>query len=149
MAMTSHILLSSVDDCFPVTMSKKCVEQILRQYLRLDSFLVSDAIDMHALRGSIVERAENCWNAGIDAICYCSGKYEDMYNICHQKRFLTEKAQIRFAIIKKIIHNKREKINVSEIKAAYLERFKNQIGKRYMYDATEVLHKMLEKGAKL
>ena len=149
MAMTSHILLSSIDDSFPVTMSKKCIEQILRQYLGLDSFFVSDAIDMHALRGSIAERAENCWDAGIDAICYCSGKYDDMYNICHQKRFMTEKAQIRFAIIKKIIHNKPEKVNVSEIKAAYLKRFKNQIGKRYMYDATEVLHQMLEKGAKL
>jgi len=146
LAMTSHIMLKDFDNQYPVTMSKKCITEILRNYLKLESLLISDAIDMHALKGSISERAENCWNAGIDIVCYCSGKTEDIYNICQQKRFMTEKAQIRFAIIKKIIHNIPKDINISEADRLYLQKFHKEMHKEYAYDATEVLNQMLAKG---
>ena len=149
LAMTAHVLLKDIDNQFPVTMSKICIEKIIRGYLGCKSFLISDAIDMHALKGSVVERAENCWNAGIDAICYCFGKYDEMYQICHQKRFMTEKAQNRFANIKKIIHNTPKDIKTSALEKMYSQEFQGKRAQTYAYDATEVLHQMLKKGEKI
>ena len=146
MVMTSHIILEAIDKKNPVTMSKKCVANLLRKHLGLEGFLISDAIEMRALKGSISEKAENCWNAGLDAICYCTGKYEDLYNICQIKRFLTEKSEIRFANIKKIIHNIPRKVNTSELKIAYYNKFQDKLNEIYAYDATEVLNQMTSKG---
>lgn len=146
LAMTAHVILNYIDEDYPVTMSKKCIEEILRGYLGLQSFLISDALEMKSLKGTITEKAQNCWDAGIDAVCYCSGQYADLYNICTQKRFLTEKAQIRFAKIKKIIHNTPQEINTSDLEKKYIRKFQEKLNREYLYDATEVLHHMLEKG---
>jgi len=146
LAMTAHIRLNTIDNEFPVTMSEKCVREVLRGFLGLKSFLISDALEMKSLKGTMGEKALNCWNAGIDAICYCSGQYSDLYDICQQKRFLTEKAQIRFANIKKIIHNTSQEINTSELEKLYMQKFQDKLNRKYTYDATEVLHQMLEKG---
>jgi len=143
MAMTAHILLKDIDNVYPITMSKKGITEIIRNYLEYDGFLISDAIDMHALKGNISERTQNCLDAGIDAVCYCGGKYEDLYNICQQKRFMTEKTQIRFANIKKVIHNTTKKIDTESM---YIQKFQNELNKQYEYDATEVLNQMLKKG---
>lgn len=146
LAMTSHILLAAVDDSFPVTMSKKCVSEIIRGYLEFDGFLLSDALDMHALKGTIREKAYKSWEAGIDAVCYCGAKEEDMFEICQEKRFLTEKSLIRFAKIKKVIHNTPKQNDISGLRKIYESEFGKISNMEYLYDATEVLHKMLEKG---
>ena len=146
MAMTSHVLLKNIDSVYPVTMSKKAIKSIIRNYLDFDGFLISDAIDMRALKGNMSEKVSLCLSAGIDAICYCSGQYKDLYDICREKRFMTEKAQIRFANIKKVIHNTKKEIDTSDVEMLYLQKFKNKLNEIYKYDATEVLQKMLEKG---
>lgn len=144
--MSSHIVLKSIDKEYPVTMSKKCIEDFIRGYLGLKGFLLSDAIDMHALKGTIAEKAEKSLNAGIDAICYCSGKYEDLYNICQLQMFMSEKSLIRFAKIEKIINNTKKCTNISYLRSLYKNKFKDKLDKNYLYDATEVLHQMLTKG---
>ena len=146
--MTSHIILRALDDKNPVTMSEKCIKEILHGYLGLKGLLISDAIDMHALKGSIIERAENSWKAGMDIICYCSGIYEDMYNICNLKRFMSENALIKFANIEKIIHNNKKDIDISHAKQLYQTEFEGKLEVNYMYDATEVLNQMLKTGRK-
>ncbi|MBO5038019.1 MAG: glycoside hydrolase family 3 protein [Alphaproteobacteria bacterium] len=146
LAMTSHVLLSSFDKHLPVTISEKCVSEIIRGYLEFDGFLLSDAIDMHALKGTIREKAQKSWNAGLDAVCYCGAKAEDMYELCQEKRFLTEKSLIRFAKIKKIIHNTPKTKDISDLRQIYDSEFQKMSNEEYLYDATEVLHKMLEKG---
>ena len=146
MIMTAHIKLNTIDNQYPITMSKKGIDSLLRKHLSLKNFLISDAIDMRALPGSMVEKAINCWDAGIDAICYCGGQYNHLYDICQTKRFLTEKAEIRFANIKKVIHNKPQLVDISEQQTAYYQKFKDVLNKTYAYDATEVLNQMLLKG---
>lgn len=146
LAMTSHIRLNAFDTQNPVTLSKKCISEFLRGFLEYDGLLISDAIDMHALTGSIEEKMQNSLNAGVDVISYCAGKYEDLYNICQTKRFMTEKTLIRFAKIKKIIHNIPEKVNISVLKKLYRQEFGEGLNKKYAYDATEILHQMLKKG---
>lgn len=144
--MSSHIVLKSIDREFPVTMSNKCIKELLRGYLGLNGLLISDAIDMHALKGTISERAERSLDAGIDAICYCSGKYADLYNICNLKRFMSEKSLIRFANIEKIINNTKKGTNIAHLRKLYQNEFEGKLDVDYMYDATEVLHKMLKQG---
>ena len=146
LVMTSHIILKTLDAKNPVTMSKTCINQLLRGYLGLKGLLISDAIDMHALKGSIAERAENSWNAGMDIICYCSGIYADMQNICKLKRFMSENALIKFANIENIIHNNKKDIDISHTLRLYQAEFEGKMEVNYMYDATEVLNQMLEKG---
>ena len=146
MLMTAHIKLNAIDDRFPVTMSKKGIKELLRKHLGLENFLISDAIEMRSLKGTILEKAENCWNSGLDAICYCAGQYENLYDICHMKRFLTEKSEIRFANIQKVIHTKPQFTDVSMQQKAYYNKFQDKLNETYAYDATEVLNKMLSKG---
>lgn len=148
LGMTSHILLKSIDENTPVSMSKKIISEVIRGYLEFDSFLITDAIDMHALPGTMVEKTRKCLDAGVDAICYCAGKYEVMQNICKEQRFLTEKSLIRFAKIKNIIHNVPKCIDMVDIKKRYDTKFQNVLNVEYSYDATEVLHQMLKKGEK-
>lgn len=146
MAMTSHVVLKSLDDKYPVTLSQKIISNLIRGYLDYKGFLISDAIDMHAITGAVTDKINQCLDAGVDAICYCSGKYEDLHDISNQKRFMTEKSLIRFANIKKVINNKREDADIEDIRKLYdvgTKKFANEI---YSYDATEVLHHMQQKG---
>ena len=146
LAMTSHILLKNIDNKNPVTQSQQDISEIIRGYLNFDGFLLSDAIDMHALSGSVWEKTQKSLDAGIDAVCCCSGRIEDVEEICKTNRFLTEKSLIRFAKIEKVIHNKAKKIDLSEIQVRYEDALKESFKEKYSYDATEVLHQMLKKG---
>ena len=144
LAMTSHILLKSIDSKFPVSMSAICIRELLRKRLGYRGFLISDAIDMHALKGTIMQRAEQCWNAGIDAVCYCSGQEDDLKKIAEDKHFLTEKSLMRFSKIKQIFCNK-AKTDTQKTREAYKKYFADKAETEYSYDATEVLNKMLKK----
>ena len=149
MAMCSHVILKAVDAKNPITLSKKAINSVIRGYLAYKGFLISDAIDMHALNGTVADRARLSIDAGLDAICYCSGKYEDLYNICQQKIFMTEKSQNRFAFIEKNRHNTPENEDINKIENRYCKKFADEQNRVYAYDATEVLHQMLKKGEKI
>lgn len=146
MAMTSHVILSNIDSNNPVTTSSKVISEVIRDFLGFDGLLISDAIDMHALSGSIREKSSGALNAGVDAICYCSGNIEDLYTICNEKRFMTEKSLNRFDKIKKIINIKNKWSGISLIQEQYNDEFKEDFNYQYTYDATETLEKMLKKG---
>ena len=147
LAMTAHIVLDSIDGEYPATQSQKVISEVIRGYLGFDNFLLSDATDMRALKGSISERIVWSLDAGVDAVCCCSGRIEDTAAVCHEQRFLTEKSQIRFAKIKKVIHNTPKRTNKEEVEKLYDTAFKDKRYIKYSYDATEVLHQMLKKGA--
>ena len=146
MIMSSHIKLNAIDNKNPVTTSKKSISTIIRGLLNYDGFLRSDAIDMHAITGNIKEKTILSLKAGIDAICYCSGNIEHLTSICEEKKFMTEKSLIRFANIKKVIHNKPKQVDIKAVRKFYQEGLKDVINIKYSYDATEVLHKMNKKG---
>lgn len=147
MAMTAHIMLSSIDEEFPATLSQKVISQIIRSYIGFDGFLISDAIEMHALSGNdMAYKTVLGLDAGLDAVCYCSGKIADLQAICYEKRFMTEKSLIRFAKIKNIIHNTPKDIDVADIRKRYITGLGDKLDVWYEYDATEVLFQMQNKG---
>ena len=59
---------------------------------------------------------------------------------------MTEKSLIRFDNIKKVIHNKPNKVNIEALKNFYNNGLKDWLSETYLYDATEVLHQMQKKG---
>lgn len=141
-AMTAHILLSEIDSVNPLTQSQKGIEQIIRTNLGYEGFLISDAIDMHALGGTLGEKTTSSLEAGCDAICYCGGIIDEIEEVVANCNFLTDKSIIRFEKIKKVFHNKKSICDVVVEEA----RYQKLIGKveeyNDSYDATETLNRM-------
>lgn len=146
--MTAHIMIPSVDSQNPITQSPKGIKEIIRGIIGFDGLLISDAIDMHALKGSLGERTRRSLEAGCDCVCYCFGETDGLREVIAHCGFMTDKSMIRFAKIKNIIKNKLQKKNIEKTAAEY----QSIIGKidEYNggYDATEVLHKMMQANAR-
>ena len=140
--MTAHIVIPAVDGTAPVTQSKKAIDTVIRGLIGFDGFLISDSIDMQALKGSAAEKTTKALDAGCDAVCYCFGDSREMLEICRLGRNLADKSMIRFEKIKKIFQNDGKVADID--KAA--EQYSDLIGRveKYAdsYDATEVLNKM-------
>ena len=140
--MTAHIVLKAVDDKLPVTQSKIAIDKIIRGEIGFDGFLISDSINMNALKGNVVDRAQACLDAGCDAVCYCFGNIEEMLTLCRNCRFLTDNSLFRLANIKNIFKNKLKVLNLNEIENDYaqvcgsIDKYDDQ------YDATETLRLM-------
>ncbi|MBR1648897.1 MAG: glycoside hydrolase family 3 protein [Alphaproteobacteria bacterium] len=137
-AMTAHILLQDIDD-LPVTMSKKAISELIRGEIGFNGLLISDAVDMKALKGSLEEKTLNSLAAGCDAVCYCSGKIDDLYKLKELHLSLNDSAEQKLDRIYKIVGQE------SLTKADY-ELYAAKIGsiEAYSenYDATEVLNLM-------
>ena len=145
MLMTSHIILENIDNKNPTSYSHRIISEIIRDYIGFDGFLISDAIDMHALTGDIEQKAKMCIDAGCDAICYCAGIYDEMEAICQQNIFMSDKTLNRFDKIKNIINNKPRRENINILKDKYIQKLECYLDEKYSYDATEVLHCMQQK----
>ena len=79
--MTAHVLVTSIDDERPATLSKKIVQAILREELGFKGVIVSDDLEMKAIVNSYTpgEAAVAAIGAGCDAILMCgSGKAADI-----------------------------------------------------------------------
>lgn len=142
--MTAHIKIPAVDDQYPITQSALAIDRLIRGIIGFDGLLISDSIDMHALKGSLSEKTHTSLNAGCDVICYCMGESQGLEEIIATNRFLTDKSMNRFAKIKNIIKNKPKSKNCETIAQDYQQVI--GIVEKYddNYDATEILHKMKE-----
>ncbi|HUP40072.1 MAG TPA: beta-N-acetylhexosaminidase [Vicinamibacterales bacterium] len=75
--MTAHILVTSIDDERPATMSPKIVRSLLREELGFDGVIISDDLEMKAILDSyaVGDAAVAAIAAGCDALLICgSGK---------------------------------------------------------------------------
>ena len=142
--MTAHILLPEIDDESPLTMSKKGISTIIRGEIGFAGILISDSLEMHALKGSLAERVEKSQEAGCDIICYSQGKLEDLQEICQSSKYLSDKLLNKIANIKKLINNKLN-IDIEKASAEYKKLFKEMQPYQETYDATEVLNKLQRK----
>ncbi len=140
--MTAHIQISAIDDTRPVTQSAKAIKTLIRGIIGFDGFLISDAIDMHALKGSLTEKTEKSLNAGCDAVCYCMGELNGLEELAATRCFMEDKSLIRFVKIINIINNRNRDYDYLKIAEDYqkiiggIEKYDER------YDATETLHKM-------
>ena len=78
MGMTSHLLYMQWDKERPASQSPIVINDIIRQRIGFDGFLMSDDIGMEALAGDHGQRAAACVAAGCDVALHCDGKMENM-----------------------------------------------------------------------
>lgn len=84
MGMMAHVVYTAWDAELPASQSELVIEQIVRQRIGFDGFLMSDDSNMNALTGSQAERAAACVAAGCDVALPCNGVLAD--NIAIAKR---------------------------------------------------------------
>lgn len=142
LGMTAHIIIEAIDENYPITQSTTGIDLLIRKTIGFDGLLVSDAIDMYALKGNIGEKTKSSLSAGCDAICYALGKMDDMQQIVDNCQYMSDKSLERFAKSIKILQNKH---NIKDVKNLELQ-YNSLIGKiipyQEEYDATEVLNRL-------
>ena len=97
LAMTAHVVLKALDEDAPASVSALIMKKVIREGIGFDGLVMSDDLDMAALKGSLAERAENVIAAGCDVALHCSGKIEDMVPVAAAVPDLTGKAMDRFS----------------------------------------------------
>ena len=78
MAMTAHIVYRAWDDVRPATQSPKVIADIIRGKIGFDGLLMSDDLDMKALKGDVPTRALTSIEAGCDLALNCWGRMDEM-----------------------------------------------------------------------
>lgn len=136
--MTAHIVIPEIDSQ-PVTMSSEAIKKVIRETIGFDGLLISDAIDMGALNGTIAERAEKALAAGCDLACYCSGRIAELRDLAALGTQLCEESAKRLDAVKKIIKKQQKDF-------ADYAKYRDMVGRieayAESYDATEILNQM-------
>lgn len=140
MGMTAHILFPEIDTKWSVTQSKSCIQKLIRDEIGFDGFLISDGIEMRALKGSLYENTKYALEAGCDAVCYCRGTEEGMQEVIEASHPLSDKGLERLNKCFSVLKNQ---LNVSENAGKQyddlLKKVKQTTGD---YDAVEVLNNL-------
>ena len=139
--MTAHIVVSAVDDRLPVTLSKKAIDYLIRGLINFNGLLISDAIDMKALNGSVGEKAAAVIAAGCDLVCYCGGKSEDLAMLAENCPQASDRTLERLQTVYEVIARPDKTLDT-----VLTDRYYRAVGlvEEYdeTYDATEVLNRM-------
>ena len=79
--MTAHILVPSLDETQPATLSRSIVYGLLRDELGFEGVILSDDLEMKAIAATVPvpEAAVRAITAGCDGLLICSGKPEVQY----------------------------------------------------------------------
>lgn len=78
MAMSAHVVYSSIDPDRPATTSRRVIEEVIRARIGFKGLLMSDDTSMNALKGTIGERARAIVAGGCDITLHCNGVMEEM-----------------------------------------------------------------------
>ncbi len=77
LAMTAHVVFTSIDRKRPATTSKKAI-RLMREQLGFSGLILSDDLSMQALSGGLDERADAALKAGCDVVLHCNGDMAEM-----------------------------------------------------------------------
>lgn len=142
MGMVAHVILSAIDKKNPATCSAKVIKNIIRQKIGFNGLLVSDAIVMKALQGTVAERAHKCIEAGCDVVCLGNADFAANSELCRSGLTMSDAALERLQNIRKIINKPLPQANYAYLQNKYCGRLKNIISYNSEYDATEVLNRL-------
>jgi beta-N-acetylhexosaminidase len=75
--MTAHVLVPSLDDKRPATLSRRVITDLLRNELRFEGVILSDDLEMKAVAAEypVADSAVLALQAGCDGVLICSGDY--------------------------------------------------------------------------
>lgn len=102
MAMTAHIVFNQIDKEFPATINPRIIQKVMRSTIGFDGLIMTDDINMHALSGTVAERAAAATKAGCDIALHCSGDFEEMHSLLEVAQPLSGKALSRAKIAEDI-----------------------------------------------
>lgn len=97
MGMTGHIVFPAYDAERPATLSPIVIAEVIRGEIGFDGFLMSDDLDMKALKGDVADRAAGCVAAGCDAALNCWGRMDEMVGIANSVGDLSLRGEERLA----------------------------------------------------
>jgi beta-N-acetylhexosaminidase len=79
--MTAHVRYTAWDAENPATLSPYVIGEVIRRRIGFGGLLLTDDLDMQALRGSVPERAAGALAAGCDLALNCWARMDDMVGI--------------------------------------------------------------------
>lgn len=85
LAMTAHVIYTCLDKELPVSLSKKAISYI-RNEIGFKGLIMSDDINMKALKGNIKDIADQVFSAGCDIVLHCSGNIDEMKEILKKEK---------------------------------------------------------------
>ncbi len=97
MGMTGHIMFPAWDTERCSTLSPFIVGEIIRGRIGFDGLLMSDDLDMQALKGDVPSRAAGAIAAGCDIALNCWGRMDEMVGIANILPSMTEAGCDRLA----------------------------------------------------
>ena len=95
MGMTAHVVYTQWDADRPASLSPTVIGEVIRERIGFDGLLMSDDLDMKALKGSIPDLAAGVVAAGCDLALNCFGRMDDMIGIAHALPDISERARAR------------------------------------------------------
>ncbi len=84
MGMTAHIIYTAWDPERPASLSPVVIEEIIRGRIGFDGLLMSDDLDMKALKGDIPSLAAGVVEAGCDLALNCWARMDEMAGIAER-----------------------------------------------------------------
>jgi beta-N-acetylhexosaminidase len=84
MAMTAHLVFAAIDPDLPATQSPKMIG-IIRDRIGFQGLLMSDDLNMQALKGSLAERTRRTMAAGVDLALHCKGDLAEMQAVAARR----------------------------------------------------------------
>ena len=88
LAMTAHIIYSSLDSKNTATHSNKVIN-IIRKKIGFNNIIVSDDISMKALKFSLAKNTTKAFKAGCNLVLHCNGNYKEMLIVAKNSPLLT------------------------------------------------------------
>ena len=79
-AMIAHIIYNKIDKTIACC-SKKIIKTIIRKEIGFKGLLISDDINMKALKGTIENKIKAIWNSGCEIILHCNANTKEMMQI--------------------------------------------------------------------
>jgi beta-N-acetylhexosaminidase len=89
LAMTAHIVYTSIDKKNTATHSKKIIN-LIRKRIGFKNLIMSDDISMKALKYSISKNTTQAFNAGCNLVLHCNGKYKEMLMVANNSPLLND-----------------------------------------------------------
>jgi beta-N-acetylhexosaminidase len=96
--MTAHVLVPSLDDAKPATLSPRIVQAILRDELGFAGVILSDDLEMKAIASAyaVPDAAVHAVAAGCDGVLICSGSVETQAATLEALVHAVEEERIRY-----------------------------------------------------
>lgn len=101
-AMTAHVVLKQLDPYQPVTTSAKVMSSIIRGQIGYQGLVMSDDLDMRALKGDLTYLTQMTLKAGCDVVLQCSGKLPAMVKVAKGLQKLDGKSLERARIAENV-----------------------------------------------